>query len=68
MQRKLRNTETYSTKVAGGVGDVGTVGRIQAWGNAIMKLEDTYYRNAKTRRRTKTIGEKRKRQDMPVFK
>ena len=32
---------------------MGTVGRIHGLGNAKMEIKDTYYRDAKTRRRTK---------------
>ena len=59
MQRKLRNIKAYSTGFTGGVEEVGTFGRIQVWRNVIMELKDTYYRNAKTKRRTKKTGEKK---------
>ena len=45
--------------MTGGVGEVGTVGRIQVCRNATMELKDTYYRIAKTRRR-KNRQERRK--------
>ena len=58
VQRILRNIETYSAKVTSGLGEMGTIARIQVLRNSIMKLKDTFYRNAKTRRQEirKTAG------------
>ena len=54
-----RSIYTYSIKVTGDVAEMGTVGRIQVWRNAIMDLKDAIMDLKDTKQRTNKTGEKK---------